>query len=109
MKITPLNQLNQFNDLLIKYFENSLHFIANDTDRQLQVVKFSKEEELALVVVILILIGHLMMNHSEARFRHLVNIFKTLQSNIPSLQPFFYLNTLSPRQLILTQTKNAKD
>lgn len=85
MKITPVNQLNQFNELLIKYLENSILLIANDTDRQLQVVKFSKEEELALVVVILILIGHLMMNHSEVRFRHLVNIFKTLQSNIPSL------------------------
>lgn len=97
VKITPASQLNQFNDLLIKYLENSLVFIANDTDRQLQIVKFNKEEELALVVVILILIGHLMMNHSEARFRHLVNIFKTLQANITGLQPFFYLNTLSPR------------
>jgi hypothetical protein len=33
VKITPVSQLNQFNDLLIKYFENSLVFIANDTDR----------------------------------------------------------------------------
>ena len=33
VKITPVNQLSQFNDLLIKYLENSLIFIANDTDR----------------------------------------------------------------------------
>ena len=33
VKITPVNQLCQFNDLVIKYFENSLVFIANDTDR----------------------------------------------------------------------------
>jgi len=94
---------------LIKYLENALVFIANDTDRQLQIVKFTKEEELTLVVVILILIGHLMMNHSETRFRHLVNIFKSLQANISGLQPFFWLNTLSPRQLILSHSKNPKD
>jgi len=33
VKVVPANQLSQFNDLLIKYLENSLIFIANDTDR----------------------------------------------------------------------------
>ena len=33
VKITPVNQLGQFNDVVIKYLENSLVFIANDTDR----------------------------------------------------------------------------
>ena len=84
MKITPAGQLAQFNDLLIKYFENSLVFIANDTDRQLQFIKFSKEQELIIITVMLVLTGHLMMNYSEQRYKYLVDIFKTIQSNILS-------------------------
>lgn len=111
VKVTPASQLNQFNDLLIKYFENSLMFIANDTDRQLQYIQFSREQELTIVVVMLTLMGHLMMHHSETRYKHLVDLFKTLQANIPGLVDFFHLNTLSPRQMQLTQGKgpNPKD
>ena len=82
VKVAPANQLGQFDDLLVKYLENSLIFIANDTDRQLQFIQFTKEQELTVVVVMLILAGHLVMHHSEARFKHLVDLFKTLQSNI---------------------------
>jgi hypothetical protein len=35
VKVASAGQLTQFNDLLIKYLENALIFIANDTDRQL--------------------------------------------------------------------------
>ena len=107
VKVAPANQLSQFNDLLVKYLENALIFIANDTDRQLQFIQFTKEQELTIVVVMLVLIGHLMMHHSETRFKHLVDLFKTLQANISGLAPFFYLNTLSPRQLQLNQGKAA--
>jgi len=105
VKVASASQLGQFNDLVIKYLENSLVFIANDTDRQLQFIQFSKEQELTLVVVILILTGHLMLHHSDARFKYLVDLFKALQANISGLAPFFYLNTLSPRQLQVGQGK----
>lgn len=49
-----------------------------------------------------------MMHHNETRYKHLVDIFKTLQANISGLQPFFFLNTLSPRQLQLNQGKNTQ-
>ena len=55
----------------------------------------------------LILIGHLMMHHSDTRYKHLVDVFKTLQANISGLAPFFYLATLSPRQLQLPVAKPA--
>lgn len=54
--MSPAQQLSVFNDFMIKYFENVLALIANDTDRQLQLVVFSKEHELTLVVVILLLL-----------------------------------------------------
>jgi len=82
---------------VIRYLENALVFIANDTDRQLQLIQFSKEQELTIVVVILILTGHLMLHHSDIRFKYLLDLFKTLQANISGLAPFFFLNTLSPR------------
>jgi hypothetical protein len=107
VKVAAASQLSQFNDLLVKYLENSLVFIANDTDRQLQLTQFTKEQELTIVVVMLVLIGHLVMHHSETRYKHLVDIFKTLQANISGLAPFFYLTTLSPRQLQLSQGKTV--
>jgi hypothetical protein len=112
VKVAPASQLGQFNDLLVKYLENSLIFIANDTDRQLQFIQFTKEQELTVVVVMLVLAGHLVLHHSETRFKHLVDLFRTLQANISGLAPssssgFFYLNTLSPRQLQLDQGKTA--
>lgn len=105
VRVASSSQLAQFNDLLIKYLENSLVFIANDTDRQLQFINFTKEQELTLVAVILVLTGHLMMHYSETRYKHLVELFKTLQANVPGLSPYFYLNTLSPRQLQLDEGK----
>ena len=32
-ELTPEGQLNQQSDLIIKYFENALVFIANDAER----------------------------------------------------------------------------
>lgn len=101
VKITPQNQLNQFNELLIKYFENCLVFIANDTDRELQCIQFNKEQELTIVIVMLILVGNLILKHSEKRYKYLIDLFQKVQANImqKNQQPYFHLNTLSPAQL----------
>lgn len=101
VKVATSSQLSLFNELIIKYFENSLVFISNDTERPLQLMQFSKEQELTVVTVMLILTAHLMMHYSETRCRHLIDLFKSLQANIPGLAPFFFLNTLQPRQLQL--------
>lgn len=94
VKVATSSQLSVFNELIIKYFENSLVFIANDTERPLQLMQFTKEQELTVVTVMLILTAHLMMHYSETRCRQLIDLFKSLQTNIPALAPFFFLNTL---------------
>ena len=57
-------------------------FIANDTDRELQYIQFNKEQELTIVTVMLILIGNLIIKHSEKRYKYLIDLFQKLQANI---------------------------
>lgn len=45
--------------------ENCLCFIANDTERKLQVFKINKDEELTIVIAILVMLVHLLINQSE--------------------------------------------
>jgi hypothetical protein len=55
--------------------ENCLCFIANDTERKLQVFKINKDEELTIVIAILIMLVHLLVNQSEQRHKYLLAIF----------------------------------
>ena len=45
----------------MKYFENAIVFITNDVERPTQVIKFSRKQELTVVIVVMILILDLLL------------------------------------------------
>jgi len=49
----------------VKYLENVIVFVANDTSRAIQLIKVSKEQLLYLVVSILVLVAHLVHHYSD--------------------------------------------
>jgi hypothetical protein len=57
-ELTPDNQIMQLPDLVIKYFENSLIMIANESER-LQIIKYTLKEEITVAAIIMLLIGDL--------------------------------------------------
>jgi len=48
-------------ELLIRYFENTLILIANDSER-LQVIKFTAKEEMTITTLLLVLVADLQLN-----------------------------------------------
>lgn len=48
-------------EMIIKYLENSLVFITNDSERPAQVIKFTQKEELTIVIMMVILSMDLML------------------------------------------------
>lgn len=48
----------QLPDLVIKYFENSLIMIANESER-LQIIKYSLKEEMTVIIMIILLMADL--------------------------------------------------
>ena len=57
-ELTPDNQIMQLPDLVIKYFENSLIMIANESER-LQIIKYTLKDEMTVAVIIMLLIADL--------------------------------------------------
>jgi hypothetical protein len=73
--------------LTIKYFENSLVFITNDSERPTQVIKFTLKEELTIVIVMIVLIIDLQIaEKDENRFYFLLETLNKLSINISSIQ-----------------------
>lgn len=60
-ELTPENQVQRVPDLVLRYFENTLILIANESER-LQIIKYSPTEELVVVVLVLILICDMALN-----------------------------------------------
>ncbi len=48
-------------ELLIRYFENTLILIANESER-LQVIKFTAKEEMTITTLLLVLVADLQLN-----------------------------------------------
>ena len=48
----------QLPDLVIKYFENTLIMIANESER-LQIIKYTLKEEMTVTIIIMLLIADL--------------------------------------------------
>ena len=65
---------------------------------------------MTIISVALTLLGHLILNFTEKRFKKIVIILKNLQNNIPELQGVFNLNNLTPKKLKIeiTSTQNKK-
>lgn len=77
-------------NLIIRYLECALVFIANDAERPTQLVRFGLKDELNISVLILILTAHAMQNEpTEERFNFLLAIFKKSSVHIPGVQKYF--------------------
>lgn len=81
--ISP-SSIAQLPEMIIKYFENSLVFIANDVERPTQVIKFTLKEELIVVIVMMLLIIDLIIHDkNENRFYFLIETFNKLSIHVP--------------------------
>ena len=90
-ELTPDNQIMQLPDLVIKYFENSLIMIANESER-LQIIKYSVKEELTVTIIIMLLIADLATKQCEInRFYFMYDLLNKLTLNIPGVQRYLKL------------------
>ena len=97
-ELTPDNQIMQLPDLVIKYFENSLIMIANESER-LQIIKYSVKEELTVTIIIMLLIADLATKQCEInRFYFMYDLLNKITLNIPGVQRYLKLQMLSMEQ-----------
>ena len=97
-ELTPDNQIQRISDLVLKYFENTLILIANESER-LQVIKYTQTEELVVVVLILVLVCDMALKQNQAdsnRAYFLYDLLYKLTINISGIQR--YLKTISIEQ-----------
>jgi hypothetical protein len=86
-EITPDSQLKQQPDLIIKYFENALVFIANDAERPTQKIAFSDEDKLTITIIILMLMCDLATSRKNEtnRANFIWDLIYDLARYIPSI------------------------
>ena len=83
---------------MIKYFENSLIMIANESER-LQIIKYSVKEELTVTIIIMLLIADLATKQCEInRFYFMYDLLNKITLNIPGVQRYLKLQMLSMEQ-----------
>ena len=88
----------QLPDLVIKYYENALIMIANESER-LQIIKYSLKEELTITSIIVLLMGDLATRQSEVnRFYFMYDLLNKLALNIPGIQRYLKFHMLSMDQ-----------
>jgi len=81
----------QLPDLVIKYFENSLIMIANESER-LQIIKYSLKEEMTVIIMIILLMADLATKQCEInRFYFMYDLLNKLSLNIPGIQKYLKL------------------
>ena len=97
-ELTPDNQIMQLPDLVIKYFENTLIMIANESER-LQIIKYNVKEEVTVTIIIMILIADLATKQCEInRFYFMYDLLNKLILNIDGINRYLKLSQLSMEQ-----------
>ena len=94
-ELTPDNQIMQLPDLVIKYFENTLIMIANESER-LQIIKYTPKEEVTVTIIIMLLIADLATKQCEInRFYFMYDLLNKLTCNIAGISKFLKLQMLT--------------
>jgi hypothetical protein len=96
----------QLPEIVIKYFENTLILIANESER-LQIVKFSSHEEIIVAVLILVLTADHAINQDTNRAYFLYDLFNKLAVNVSGIQKYLRVTTMSIDQFCAIS--NEKD
>ena len=97
-ELTPDNQIMQLPDLVIKYFENTLIMIANESER-LQIIKYNVKEEVTVTIIIMILIADLATKQCEInRFYFMYDLLNKPILNIDGINRYLKLSQLSMEQ-----------
>jgi len=85
-----MSSTHSLGDMIIRYFENSLVFIANDAERPTQVIKYTEKEELTIAVVVLALVVDLLIHpDNQGRYHFLVYTFNKLSLHIGCVNKYF--------------------
>jgi len=83
---------------VVKYFENALIMIANESER-LKIIKYCFREEITVTVIIVVLMADLATKQSEInRFYFIYDLLNKLTLNIPGIARFLKLQLLRMEQ-----------
>ena len=81
--------------MLIRYFENTLVLIANESER-LQVIKFTAKEEVTVTVLLLTLVADLVLKGQTNRAYYIYDLLYKLSVSVHGVQK--YLKTITIEQ-----------